>query len=114
MATCLVKFGIACIGAAGGFTLALFIMSWQDGGVISSGIGKILFFIAMIVVGIIVIFVILKPALIIATSVLGAYSFVFGVDSTFIVFVVFLAISFFEYSWLTNSLLPFFPQSFPD
>ncbi|TPX57334.1 hypothetical protein PhCBS80983_g03890 [Powellomyces hirtus] len=80
LSVCLVKLGIACVGAAGGFALAMFVLSWKTGGVIDSGIGKLIFILAMIVLGIVLVFFLLKTALIVATSIVGAYSLIFGID----------------------------------
>ncbi|KAI9014645.1 hypothetical protein BC832DRAFT_161719 [Gaertneriomyces semiglobifer] len=79
ISVCLVKFGLACIGAAGGVALGLFILSLKDGGLFG-GIAKTIFLIVMGIVGAIVILWLVKPAVIVTTSVLGAYSIMFGVD----------------------------------
>ncbi|KND00290.1 uncharacterized protein SPPG_04619 [Spizellomyces punctatus DAOM BR117] len=80
LAVCLVKLGLACIGALGGFSLAMFILSFQSGGVIQSGLGRTIFIIAMVVVGAIAIFFLVKPVLIVSTAVAGAMSIVLGID----------------------------------
>ncbi|KAI9207623.1 uncharacterized protein BJ171DRAFT_493256 [Polychytrium aggregatum] len=76
----LVKLGLACIGAMGGFLLANFILAWKDGGLISSGWGRSLFLALMVVAGIIIIFIFEKIILIVSTSVIGSYSALFGLD----------------------------------
>ncbi|KAJ3186480.1 hypothetical protein HDU85_007299 [Gaertneriomyces sp. JEL0708] len=79
ISVCLVKFGLACIGAAGGVALGLFILSFKDGGLFG-GIGKTIFLIVMGIIGAIAILWLVKPVVIVGTSILGAYSIMFGVD----------------------------------
>ncbi|KAJ3003985.1 hypothetical protein HKX48_001473 [Thoreauomyces humboldtii] len=80
MAICLVKLGIAMVGAAGGFALALFILSWESGGAVHSTWGKVLLFAVCIIVGVVLAFFVVKAAIIVATSVAGAFLVCFGID----------------------------------
>ncbi|KAJ3172312.1 hypothetical protein HDU87_007907 [Geranomyces variabilis] len=80
LAICLVKLGITLVGAAGGFALALFVLSWKSGGVIESGLGRTIFIIACIIIGAIVIHFVIKSALIVFTSIAGAFGITLGID----------------------------------
>ncbi|KAJ3053841.1 hypothetical protein HK097_003251 [Rhizophlyctis rosea] len=77
---CLWQLGVAFIGALAGFALANWILSLRDGGLIRSEAGRIILIVALVVVGIILIFMFETPVLIITTSLVGAYLICFGVD----------------------------------
>ncbi|KAJ3173285.1 hypothetical protein HDU88_004747 [Geranomyces variabilis] len=80
LSVCLVKLGITLVGAAGGFAFALFVLSWRSGGVIESDLGRAIFIIACIIVGAIVIHFVIKSALIVLTSIAGAFGITLGID----------------------------------
>ncbi|KAJ3034872.1 hypothetical protein HDV00_004560 [Rhizophlyctis rosea] len=77
---CLWQLGVAFIGGLAGFALASWILGMRDGGLIKSETGRIIFIVAMVLVAIVLIFMFETPVLIIATSVIGAYLLLFGVD----------------------------------
>ncbi|TPX30944.1 hypothetical protein SmJEL517_g05624 [Synchytrium microbalum] len=77
---CLWRVGIALLGAALGFVLGLFILSWASGGVIASGLGRAIFLSVLSIIGGIAISILQKPIIIVATAVVGSYAFISGVD----------------------------------
>ncbi|KAJ2520634.1 hypothetical protein H4217_001908 [Coemansia sp. RSA 1939] len=76
----LYKVGVALIGALGGFALATWILSMKSGGLIHSDVGRILFIVALVVGGMVVALFIQRPAIIVASSVWGAYALFVGID----------------------------------
>ena len=74
------RLGLFILGALAGLTLALFILSFNTNGLISSPLGKDLFMAAMALLGGIVIHFFEKPLIILCTSLSGSYSFFFGLD----------------------------------
>jgi hypothetical protein len=85
----LVKIGLIILGAIGGASFGLFILGWKSGFVIESEAGRIIFIICFAIVGIILIHLLEKPAIIAASSILGSYVFFSGLD-------VFLKVGFVE------------------
>lgn len=77
---CLWQLGVAFIGALAGFAVANWILSLRDGGLIRSEAGRIILIVALVIVGIILIFMFETPVLIITTSLVGAYLILFGID----------------------------------
>ncbi|ORX79800.1 hypothetical protein K493DRAFT_308475 [Basidiobolus meristosporus CBS 931.73] len=77
---CLWKLGLVLIGGLGGFALAMFILSLKSGMLISSGTPRIIFIVAMVLVGMIIILFFEKHVVIICTAITGAYVFVIGID----------------------------------
>ena len=77
---CIWRLGLAAIGALGGFFLALFILSCKSDGVIQSGIGRSIFIAIFCILGAILISFFEKPILILSTSIVGSFSFIYGVD----------------------------------
>ncbi|TPX69399.1 hypothetical protein SpCBS45565_g02398 [Spizellomyces sp. 'palustris'] len=80
LALCVWRLGLVAIGAAAGFLFAMFILSWQTGGVIGTAQGRIIFLAAMTGVGGLAVSFFQKILLVVATSIGGAYSIVFGID----------------------------------
>ncbi|KAF9421214.1 hypothetical protein BGZ94_008886, partial [Podila epigama] len=66
---CFWKLGFAAIGAIAGFYLAIFILSWSDAGVISSGVGRTIFIVACVIVGIILTFFVERHVVILGTAI---------------------------------------------
>ncbi|KAJ3300810.1 hypothetical protein HK104_000003 [Borealophlyctis nickersoniae] len=81
LAICVWKVALAFLGALGGFFFALFILSWKEGGAINPPYGRAIFIIIMCVIGVIAIFILQKPVIIVCTSIIGAYSIVMGIDA---------------------------------
>ncbi|KAJ3299018.1 hypothetical protein HK104_010101 [Borealophlyctis nickersoniae] len=77
---CLWQLGVAFIGGIAGFSLAMWLLSLRDGGLIHSEVGRIILVVALVVVGIVLVFVFERLFLIIATSIIGAYLITFGID----------------------------------
>ncbi|ORX94154.1 hypothetical protein K493DRAFT_315623 [Basidiobolus meristosporus CBS 931.73] len=77
---CVWKLGIAAIGALGGFALGMFILSLGDGMLIAGSTGRVMFIIALIVVGIVGIFFFEKHVVIVGTAMAGAYMLIVGID----------------------------------
>jgi hypothetical protein len=74
------KIGLLLLGAAAGFTLAMYILAWKQGLLIENEIGRIIFIVAFALIGSILIQFIEKPLIIISTSILGSYLFFIGLD----------------------------------
>lgn len=78
---CFWRLGFAAIGAIAGFYLAIFVLSWQTGGVISNGTGRTIFIIACVIIGIVLTFFIERHVVIIGTAIVGSGSFFVGLDN---------------------------------
>ncbi|PIA16546.1 hypothetical protein COEREDRAFT_8334 [Coemansia reversa NRRL 1564] len=76
----LYKVGVAFVGALGGFALASWILSMRSGGVIHSDIGRILFIVGLVIVGIVAALFLQRPAIIVASSIWGSYMLFVGID----------------------------------
>ncbi|KAI8324176.1 hypothetical protein GQ54DRAFT_78379 [Martensiomyces pterosporus] len=76
----LYKVGIALVGALGGFAVATWILSMKSGGLIHSDVGRIIFIVVMIIIGMIAVLFLERPAIIVASSVWGAYALFVGID----------------------------------
>jgi hypothetical protein len=68
------------VGALGGFYLAIFILSWKQDLVIENNVARICFIIGMAIVAGVSVFLLERYIIIFATSFIGAYLFVFGMD----------------------------------
>ncbi|KAJ2722946.1 hypothetical protein GGI07_002958 [Coemansia sp. Benny D115] len=76
----LANVGIALVGALGGFALASWILSMKTGGVIHSDVGRILFIVAMVIIGMLLAFFLKKPVIIVSSSIWGSYALFVGID----------------------------------
>ncbi|KAJ1999384.1 hypothetical protein GGI04_004588 [Coemansia thaxteri] len=76
----LYKVGLALVGALGGFALASWILGMKSGGLIHSDVGRILFIVGFVLAGIIVVFFVERPAIIVASSIWGSYALFVGID----------------------------------
>ncbi|KAJ1954653.1 hypothetical protein GGI12_005742, partial [Dipsacomyces acuminosporus] len=76
----LYKVGIALLGGLGGFAIASWILSLKSGGLIPSEGGRIGFIIGFVVLGIVAILFLERPAIIVASSIWGAYALFIGID----------------------------------
>ena len=74
------RFGLSLVGFLGGAFVALLILGVKSGGVIESGIGKVLFVLGLGIVGAVLIQILEKPALVFSTSLAGSYLVFYGVD----------------------------------
>ncbi|KAH9245289.1 hypothetical protein BASA81_017243 [Batrachochytrium salamandrivorans] len=79
LAVCLYHVGI-CLGALGGAALALFILGWHSDGVIQSSTGRAIFVAVLALIGAVVVHFFEKIAIMLATSILGAYLVILGID----------------------------------
>ncbi|KAI7825271.1 hypothetical protein BC939DRAFT_396084 [Gamsiella multidivaricata] len=77
---CCSRLGVAILGALALYTLGLWILGWKSGGVITSGVGRGILLGVLAIVGFILGFIREKEMVIIGSALLGAYSFVAGVD----------------------------------
>jgi len=77
---CLWRLGVVLLGGLLGLCLGLWILTWQPGGLISSETGQIIFLTVLALVCGVLTLVFMKPVLIIGTAIVGAYSFITGVD----------------------------------
>jgi len=77
---CCSRLGVAVLGAMALYSLGLWILGWQSGGLIHSTTGRAILLGVLAVVGFIVGFIREKETVIIGSAILGAYSFVVGVD----------------------------------
>ncbi|KAG9070976.1 hypothetical protein KI688_008519 [Linnemannia hyalina] len=77
---CCSRLGVAILGAMALYSLGLWILGWQAGGLIHSSTGRAILLGVLAVVGFIVGFIREKETVIIGSAILGAYSFIAGVD----------------------------------
>lgn len=77
---CCSRLGVAVLGAMALYSLGLWILGWQAGGIIHSSTGRAILLGVLAVVGFIFGFIREKETVIIGSAILGAYSFVAGVD----------------------------------
>jgi len=77
---CLWTFGIACIGAIGGFFLALFILSFNDNGFITNHISRSVVILIAVIIGVVLSFFLDRHIVIFGTSASGAYVVTLGLD----------------------------------
>ncbi|KAG0366101.1 hypothetical protein BC939DRAFT_440297 [Gamsiella multidivaricata] len=78
---CFWRLGFAALGAIAGFYLAIFILSWASNGVISSGVGRTIFIIAFVIIGIVLTFFVERHVVILGTALVGSGSFFVGLDN---------------------------------
>ncbi|KAK3828920.1 MAG: hypothetical protein J3Q66DRAFT_323892 [Benniella sp.] len=74
------RLGVAVLGAMALYSLGLWILGWKSGGVISSNTGRAILLGALAVVGFILGFIREHDTVIVGSAILGAYSFIAGVD----------------------------------
>ncbi len=77
---CVWQLGLAAIGIVGGFFAATFIQSLRSGGLIQVEWGRIVFIICMCLVGLILIFWLERPMIIICTAIAGSFGVFWGID----------------------------------
>jgi len=77
---CLADFAIYLLGALVGYALALFLLSWANNGIIQSKTGQIIFIVALIIIGIILIHFFKDDVIIFGTAFIGAYAIILGID----------------------------------
>ncbi|KAJ3065324.1 hypothetical protein HDU98_011313 [Podochytrium sp. JEL0797] len=77
---CLIKLGLAIIGCLGGLFLGLSSLSFNLLGPLETGTPRTIYLISLCVVGVAIAFFLEKHVVIVATSVVGGYAVVFGVD----------------------------------
>lgn len=73
------QLGLSAIGALLGFTLAMFILSLGNGGVIQ-GVGRTVFIVVFVVVFAILIHFFETALVILGTAISGSFAFVYGLD----------------------------------
>lgn len=79
-ALCCSTFVVYALGGLAAYLLALFILSFADGGVIKSRAGRIIFIVAFIVVGLVLTILFTDMAIIVGTAFIGAFSIIMGAD----------------------------------
>ncbi|PVZ97050.1 hypothetical protein BB558_007018 [Smittium angustum] len=80
LALWLYKINLLIIGVLGGFSLAVYIMNWSSTGFFSNNWAKIIFIIAFMIVGGLLVVFLERPAIIGSTSTYGSYSIFVGID----------------------------------
>lgn len=75
------RLGISLLGALGGISVALWILSLKAGGLLTDDTQRIIFVVVFALVGAIVIHFAEKPVIILASSFAGAYSICYGIDT---------------------------------
>ncbi|KAI9217632.1 hypothetical protein BC828DRAFT_390679 [Blastocladiella britannica] len=75
-----IKIGLAAIGAFGGYTLALFLLTLRSGGLIHSQVGQLVFIIGLAIIGAILIFWAERQLIRVGTSIGGSYVTFVGLD----------------------------------
>jgi Domain of unknown function (DUF4203) len=66
------KLGLVSLGALGGFTLAIYVLSWKTDGVISSPTYRPIFIAGLVVIGALLAAFFERPVIIVCTSLLGS------------------------------------------
>ncbi|KAF9357835.1 hypothetical protein BGX26_002994 [Mortierella sp. AD094] len=77
---CCSRLGVAVLGALAFYALGLWILGWKSGGVITSNTGRIILLVCLAVLGFIVGLFSEKEMVIVGSAIVGAYSFVIGID----------------------------------
>ncbi|KAF9913439.1 hypothetical protein BX616_010035 [Lobosporangium transversale] len=77
---CCSRLGVAVLGALALYSLGLWILGWRSGGVITSSTGRGILLAVLAIVGFILGFIREREVAIIGSAIVGAYSFVAGVD----------------------------------
>ncbi|KAF9112433.1 hypothetical protein BGX27_003398 [Mortierella sp. AM989] len=77
---CCSRLGVAILGALAFFALGLWILGWKSGGVITSNTGRIVLLVGLVVLGFIIGLFKEREMVIIGSAIVGAYSFVIGID----------------------------------
>ncbi|KAF9965982.1 Mitochondrial distribution and morphology protein 12 [Mortierella alpina] len=77
---CCSTLGVAVLGALALYSLGLWILGLKSGGLITSGTGRIILLVSMAVMGFILGLCREREMVIIGSAIVGAYSFVIGVD----------------------------------
>jgi len=83
------RIGLFVLGAVGGFFLAMFILALAPNGLIPNPLFRALFIVILVIICAVLVFKLERPAIIIATSVAGAFLTILGID--FFVHTQFLA-----------------------
>lgn len=77
---CCSRLGVAVLGALALYSLGLWILGWKSGGLITSSTGRAILLGVLAVVGFILGFIRERDMVIIGSALVGAYSFVLGID----------------------------------
>ncbi|KAG0050580.1 hypothetical protein BGZ83_004638 [Gryganskiella cystojenkinii] len=77
---CCSKLGVAALGALAFYALGLWILGWKSGGVITSSTGRIVLLVCLAVVGFILGLFREREMVMFGSAIVGAYSFVIGID----------------------------------
>ncbi|TPX40225.1 hypothetical protein SeMB42_g06082 [Synchytrium endobioticum] len=77
---CVWRIGLTILGGLMGLALGFFILSWVSGGTIQSQVGRIILLVVLSLLGSMLIHWITRPLIITSTAIIGAYSFIAGVD----------------------------------
>ncbi|PVU85593.1 hypothetical protein BB559_006928 [Furculomyces boomerangus] len=80
LALWLFKLGLFILGGLGGFALAAYIMNWSSTGLFSQNWVRIVFIVAFVIVGGLLVLFFERPAIIISTSIYGSYALFVGID----------------------------------
>ncbi|OZJ05599.1 hypothetical protein BZG36_01484 [Bifiguratus adelaidae] len=77
---CCWHLAVSLLGALFGYALALWILSWKSGGVITTQTGRTIFIVVLVVVFFLVTFFFERWMVILATAFIGAFLIVLGID----------------------------------
>jgi len=77
---CCSRCGLWFVGGLGGYCMAVWFLSFNNGHLIDSHIGRVLFIIAFVIVGIILVTFWERTTVIIGTAFIGAYTIILGLD----------------------------------
>ncbi|CAI2166206.1 4496_t:CDS:2 [Funneliformis geosporum] len=77
---CCSTLAIWLLGALAGYTFALFILAWSSDGVIHQRVARIIFIVALTLIGLMLACFIKNTLIILATSFIGAYAIILGID----------------------------------
>ena len=77
---CCSRLGVAVLGALAFYALGLWILGWKTGGVITSSEGRIILLVCLAIIGFILGLFREREMVMFGSAVVGAYSFVIGID----------------------------------
>jgi hypothetical protein len=80
MSSCFFRLGLFAVGAFGGFTLSMWILSWSSSSLIPNDAARYVFIAVLALIGGILALFFEHHVIIISTSIGGAYLVIFGID----------------------------------
>ncbi|KAI9495969.1 hypothetical protein BDB00DRAFT_759218, partial [Zychaea mexicana] len=78
--SCCFFLAVYLLGALLGYLVALWLLAWDDGGLITSNWGRAILIVCFVVVGIVLVAFFERPIIVVATAFVGSFLVFFGVD----------------------------------